>query len=109
MPVHQLDDEECREFLRWRRDHELMEEAQGAGHEEETEYLRTCVHGLCVSLLQPAHVHCHRPPMPLGRRPELGALVDAAVAQMCAWHLAEAPEAAALRWRGGTRHLWRVP
>ena len=53
VPVHQLDDEECREFLRWRRDHELMEEAQGAGHEEETEYLRTCVHGLCVSLLQP--------------------------------------------------------
>ena len=45
---------------RWRRDHELMEEAQGAGCEMETEYVRQCVHGLCVSLLEPAQVHCHQ-------------------------------------------------
>ena len=31
------------EFLRWRRDHEVMEEAQGAGYAMETDYLRNCV------------------------------------------------------------------
>ena len=34
--VHLLDDEEQLEFLRWRRDHEVMEEAQGAGYAMET-------------------------------------------------------------------------
>lgn len=109
LPAHTLDDEECHEFLRWRRDHEVMEEAQGAGCEMETEYLRQCVHGLCVSLLEPAQVHCHRPPMPLGRRPQLGALVDEAVCQMAAWHRDVAPDAAPLRWPRHTRHLWHIP
>ena len=64
--VHLLDDEEQLEFLRWRRDHEVMEEAQGAGYAMETDYLRNCVDGLCVSLREPPRVFCHRPPMALG-------------------------------------------
>lgn len=107
--VHLLDDEEQLEFLRWRRDHEVMEEAQGAGYAMETDYLRNCVDGLCVSLREPPRVYCHRPPMPLGRRPDLhGVDVDAAVAQMAAWHLALAPDAASLRWHRHTRQLWPI-
>ena len=107
--VHLLDDEEQLEFLRWRRDHEVMEEAQGAGYAMETDYLRNCVDGLCVSLREPPRVYCHRPPMSLGRRPDLhGVDVDAAVAQMAAWHLALAPDAAALRWHRHTRQLWPI-
>ena len=64
--VHLLDDEEQLEFLCWRRDHEVMEEAQGAGYAMETDYLRNCVDGLCVSLREPPRVFCHRPPMALG-------------------------------------------
>ena len=85
MQVHLLDEEEHLEFLRWRSDHELVEEARGAGCAMESDYLRNCVDGLCVSLREPPRVYCHRPPMPLGARPDVhGADVDAAVAHMVA-------------------------
>lgn len=109
MQVHLLDEEEHLEFLRWRRDHELVEEARGAGCAMESDYLRNCVDGLCVSLREPPRVYCHRPPMPLGARPDVhGADVDAAVAHMAAWHRARAPDAAALRWHRHTRELWPI-